>query len=91
VLKCFRAHQPTADRSALEGAFFENYIESAGIVATPELDDALPEDRDLGSRFLHDFEVDLTSAQRLQSDTWRKRPVSDKALEWFWSPFGEVF
>ena len=48
-------------------------------------------DRDLGTRFLQDFEEDLKRSQRLDLDTWRKRPVSAKALETFWSFFGEVF
>ena len=48
-------------------------------------------DRDLASRFLEDFELDLTRAQRLDLDTWRKRPIFDKARETFWSFFGEVF
>ena len=48
-------------------------------------------DRGLASRFLEDFERDLTRAQRLDLDTWRKRPIVDKARETFWSFFGELF
>ena len=48
-------------------------------------------DRDLAARFLQDFEQDLKRSLRLELDSWRKRPLSDKALEWFWSFFGEVF
>jgi cardiolipin synthase len=48
-------------------------------------------DRGLASRFLRDFEQDLTKSQRLNLETWRKRPITDKALEQFWSFFGEVF
>jgi len=48
-------------------------------------------DQALASRFLRDFEHDLTKSQRLDLETWRKRPVIDKVREQFWGIFGEVF
>ena len=48
-------------------------------------------DRALASRFLQDFDQDLTKAQRLNLESWRKRPMTEKALEQFWSIFGELF
>jgi cardiolipin synthase len=47
--------------------------------------------RDLAARFLEDFEHDLKSAHRITLDQWRRRPTLDKAREWFWVGFGEVF
>jgi cardiolipin synthase len=48
-------------------------------------------DRGLASRFLADFEQDLRVSRRFDLDTWRARPLPDKAREHFWSYFGEVF
>jgi cardiolipin synthase len=47
--------------------------------------------RDLAGRFLEDFEQDLKAARRITLDDWRRRPLLDKAREWFWVAFGEVF
>jgi cardiolipin synthase len=47
--------------------------------------------RDLAGRFLSDFEQDLKSAHRITLDDWRRRPALDKAREWFWVGFAEVF
>jgi cardiolipin synthase len=48
-------------------------------------------DRDLAQRLLQDFEADLKSAKHLDLDTWRRRSPLDKAREYFWSYFGEIF
>ena len=48
-------------------------------------------DRDLAQRLLQDFEADLKSAKRLDLDSWRRRPPLEKAREYFWSYFGEIF
>jgi cardiolipin synthase A/B len=48
-------------------------------------------DRDLAQRLLQDFEADLKSAKRLDPDTWRRRSPLEKAREYFWSYFGEIF
>ena len=47
--------------------------------------------RDLAARLLADFDKDLTSARRLDLETWRKRSRLQKVREHFWSAFGEVF
>ncbi len=48
-------------------------------------------DRALAARFLQDFENDLQSARHLDLASWRRRPLLEKAREYFWSYFGEVF
>ncbi|PYR74922.1 MAG: hypothetical protein DMF86_16910 [Acidobacteria bacterium] len=48
-------------------------------------------DRDLARRLLDDFNADLKSARRLELDAWQRRSVFEKAREYFWSYFGEVF
>jgi cardiolipin synthase len=48
-------------------------------------------DRDLAQRLLQDFEADLKSAKRLDLDAWRRRSPLEKAREYFWSYFGEIF
>jgi cardiolipin synthase len=48
-------------------------------------------DRDLAARFTADFEQDLRASSRLELESWRRRPLLDKAREHFWSYFGEVF
>jgi cardiolipin synthase A/B len=48
-------------------------------------------DRDLAGRLLQDFETDLKSARRLDLDAWRRRSPVEKAREYFWSYFGEIF
>ncbi len=46
---------------------------------------------DLARRLLEDFEQDLSKARRLTLESWRQRPLLDKAREHFWSYFGEIF
>ena len=48
-------------------------------------------DRVLAQRLLQDFERDLTKSKELDLDSWRSRPLPDKARDWMWSYFGEVF
>ena len=47
--------------------------------------------RRLAARFRQDFEDDLRVSRELSLETWRERPVMEKAHEYFWSYFGEVF
>lgn len=47
--------------------------------------------RDLATRFLQDFEHDLTRSRRLVLEEWRRRPLLKKVREQFWSAFSEVF
>ena len=47
--------------------------------------------RDLAWRFLEDFEQDLKSATRISLAEWRRRSLLQKAREWFWVGFGEIF
>ena len=46
---------------------------------------------DLARRLTDDMEADLTRSRRLTLESWRQRPMLDKAREKFWSLFGEVF
>jgi cardiolipin synthase len=48
-------------------------------------------DRALAARLLKDFEQDLTRSKRLDLDSWRTRPLDERARDWIWSYFGEVF
>jgi cardiolipin synthase len=48
-------------------------------------------DRALAQRLLQDFEQDLKSARRLDLNEWRHRSMLEKAREYFWSYFGELF
>jgi cardiolipin synthase len=48
-------------------------------------------DRALAGRLLSDFESDLTRSKKLDLESWRSRPLPDKARDWMWSYFGEVF
>jgi cardiolipin synthase len=48
-------------------------------------------DRDLAARLLQDFEQDLRAARRLDPAQWRQRSALEKAREYFWSYFGEIF
>jgi len=48
-------------------------------------------DRTLAGRLLQDFEQDLKSARRLDANMWRRRSPLEKAREYFWSYFGEIF
>jgi cardiolipin synthase len=48
-------------------------------------------DRALAARLRADFERDLAKSKRLTLEEWRSRPVPERAREWLWSYFGEVF
>lgn len=59
-----------------------------------ELNDELnvaTQDRALAAQVTAQFETDLRSARRLKLEEWRQRPWLEKAREWFWSHFAEVF
>jgi cardiolipin synthase A/B len=43
------------------------------------------------ARLESDFEKDLTQSKQIDLDSWRSRPASDRARDWLWSYFGEVF
>ena len=47
--------------------------------------------RELGSRFIADFEQDLRASTKIDLDTWRRRSLLQKSREHFWSYFSEVF
>jgi cardiolipin synthase len=47
--------------------------------------------RQLAQRLTADVERDLAVSKRLALDEWRKRPAHQRAREWMWSYFGEVF
>jgi len=47
--------------------------------------------RRLAARFLQDFENDLRASHKISLDAWRKRPITDRVHEHFWSYFGELF
>jgi cardiolipin synthase len=47
--------------------------------------------RRLAARFVQIFEEDVRASKRLRHETWRDRPLTEKAREHFWSYFGEVF
>jgi cardiolipin synthase len=48
-------------------------------------------DRPLAARLLQDFEQDLTRSKKLDLESWRSRPLDERARDWIWSYFGEVF
>jgi cardiolipin synthase A/B len=48
-------------------------------------------DRGLAARLTQDFDADLKKSKRLDLETWRSRPFPERAREWVWSYFGEVF
>jgi cardiolipin synthase len=48
-------------------------------------------DRALAARLLQDFERDLTRSKKLDLDSWQARPIPERARDWLWSYFGEVF
>ena len=59
-----------------------------------ELNDELTvgvQDVPLARELTAHFEDDLRRSTRLESETWRARPIWTKAREWFWSHFGELF
>jgi cardiolipin synthase len=59
-----------------------------------ELNDELTvavHDRDLAAALTRDFEDDRAKSIKLDPDTWRKRPIWQKAREVLWAQFGELF
>jgi cardiolipin synthase A/B len=48
-------------------------------------------DRDLAEALTRDFEADMQQSIKLDAATWRERPLWQKAREWFWSHYGELF
>jgi cardiolipin synthase len=59
-----------------------------------ELNDELTvavQDAELAATLLRDFEDDLGKSERANADTWRRRPLWQKARELFWAQFGELF
>ena len=48
-------------------------------------------DRALAARLEQDFENDLKQSKKLELESWRSRPITEKARDWAWSYFGEVF
>jgi cardiolipin synthase len=59
-----------------------------------ELNDELnvaTQSRQLAAEVDEQFERDLGRSQRLHLDAWRQRPWPEKAREWIWSHFAEVF
>ena len=48
-------------------------------------------DRGLAARLTQDFDADLKKSKLLDLETWRSRPFPERAREWVWSYFGEVF
>ena len=48
-------------------------------------------DADLAARLRRDFDADLEQSRRLDLEAWRRRGPLEKAREYFWSYFGEVF
>ena len=48
-------------------------------------------DKGLAARLLEDFEQDLRLTQKLEAAAWRQRPLLEKAREYFWSYFAEIF
>ncbi len=47
--------------------------------------------RELAQQLTADFERDLASSKRLVLAEWRDRPAHQRAREWLWSYFGELF
>jgi len=47
--------------------------------------------RALASDVLRDFECDLQASERIDLETWRRRPQLERLREGFWSYFSEVF
>ena len=59
-----------------------------------ELNDELTvaaQSRDLAAALTRDFEADMAKSKKLDVAEWRKRPAWQKAREFFWAQFGEVF
>jgi cardiolipin synthase A/B len=45
----------------------------------------------LNARLESDFEKDLQASTKIALERWRSRPVPERARDWLWSYFGEVF
>ena len=48
-------------------------------------------ERGLAARLTQDFDADLKKSKKLDLASWRSRPLPERAREWAWSYFGEVF
>jgi cardiolipin synthase A/B len=48
-------------------------------------------DPGLAARLLQDFNQDLQRSTKLEAGSWRRRSPLEKAREYFWSYFGEIF
>jgi cardiolipin synthase A/B len=48
-------------------------------------------DQELATALTRDFDADIARSLKLDSATWRKRPLIEKAREFFWGMFGELF
>jgi cardiolipin synthase len=48
-------------------------------------------DRGFAARLTRDFDRDIGKSNRLNLDSWRRRPLLEKARELVWTYFGEVF
>jgi cardiolipin synthase len=59
-----------------------------------ELNDELTvgvQDRELADALTRDFEADIKKSIKLDAAAWRERPLWQKAREWLWSHYGELF
>jgi cardiolipin synthase len=59
-----------------------------------ELNDELTvgvQDRELADALTRDFEADIKKSIKLEAAAWRERPFWQKAREWLWSHYGELF
>jgi cardiolipin synthase len=59
-----------------------------------ELNDELTvgvQDRELADALTRDFEADIKKSIKLEAAAWRERPLWQKAREWLWSHYGELF
>lgn len=48
-------------------------------------------DHAASARLESDFEKDLTVSKKIDLESWRLRPAPERARDWLWSYFGEVF
>jgi cardiolipin synthase len=48
-------------------------------------------DRATNARLEADFEKDLAVSKKIDLESWRSRPAPERARDWLWSYFGEVF
>jgi cardiolipin synthase A/B len=48
-------------------------------------------DRELAARLLDDFNADLSRCKRIDPDQWQHRSGFQKARQWFWGMFSELF